>query len=201
MPPFPEKYIVPGLEAKARKYSRAMTILFPFCLLILPAIPWMVLSVKASRYTQLLRITQFVKQQEKVPLVSVFGFTPNAAAVAQMLIDTGNLAGYRLAGGVLLVKDGIEMSDEEAKAECARLYGAYPAAMGMAVRTAASAQVPAAPAQVPAAETPAQAPASETPAQVPAAPADGTPAAFCTQCGAPLPEDAAFCPRCGKKRA
>ena len=171
-----------------------MTILFPFCLLILPAIPWMVLSVKASRYTQLLRITQFVKQQEKVPLISVLGFTPNAAAVAQKHIDTGNLARYRLAGGVLLVKDGIEMSDEEAKAECARLYGAYPAAMGMAVR-------PAAPAQVPAAETPAQAPASETPAQVPAAPADGTPAAFCTQCGAPLPEDAAFCPRCGKKRA
>ena len=57
MPLFPEKYIVPGLEAKARKYSRAMTILFPFCLLILPAIPWVVLSVKASRYTQLLRIT------------------------------------------------------------------------------------------------------------------------------------------------
>ena len=188
MPPFPEKYIVPGLEAKARKYSRAMTILFPFCLLILPAIPWVVLSVKASRYTQLLRITQFVKQQEKVPLISVLGFTPNAAAVAQKLIDTGNLAGYRLAGGVLLVKEGIEMSDEEAKAECARLYGAYPAAMGMAVRATA----PAAPAQVTAAETPVQAPA---------APADEAPAAFCTQCGAPLPEDAAFCPRCGKKRA
>ena len=47
--PFPEKYIVPDLETKSQKYNKALKILFPFTLLFLPAIPWMIVSVQGCR--------------------------------------------------------------------------------------------------------------------------------------------------------
>lgn len=179
--PFPEKYVVPDLETRCRKYNKAIRILFPFTLLILPAIPWMILSTKAARYSQLQRVVQVVKQQEKVLLLSLFGYTPNAAAVARKLIETGNLAGYRLVADVMLVKEGIEVSEEEAKAEQAKLFNAYAAAsMG--------APLPADTAAAPAPES------TETPAKA-------TAPKFCPQCGTALSADspARFCPQCGAK--
>ena len=179
--PFPEKYIVPDLETKCKKYNKALKILFPFTLLILPAIPWMILSVKASRYGQLYRIVQVVKQQEKVLLISLLGYTPNAASVARKLIETGNLAGYRLVADIMLVKEGIEVSAEEARAEQAKLFNAFAAAsMGAPL----PANTPAAPA-----------PGSPEPTAKTAAPK------FCPQCGAALSADSPsrFCPQCGAK--
>lgn len=194
--PFPEKYIVPDLETKSQKYNKALKILFPFTLLFLPAIPWMILSVKASRYGQLQRIVQVVKQQEKVLLISLLGYTPNAAAVARKLIETGNLAGYRLVADIMLVKEGIEVSEEEARAEQAKLFNAFAAAsMGAPL-----------PANTPAAPAPASTAAPE-PAEAASAPGSPEPTAktaapkFCPQCGAALSADSPsrFCPQCGAK--
>ena len=201
--PFPEKYIVPDLETKSQKYNKALKILFPFTLLILPAIPWMILSVKASRYGQLYRIVQVVKQQEKVLLISLLGYTPNAASVARKLIETGNLAGYRLVADIMLVKEGIEVSEEEARAEQAKLFNAFAAAsMGAPL----PANTPAAPspastaAPEPAEAAPAPTEAAPTPATT-ETPAKTTSPKFCPQCGTALSADSPsrFCPQCGAK--
>lgn len=200
--PFPEKYIVPDLETKSQKYNKALKILFPFTLLILPAIPWMILSVKASRYGQLYRIVQVVKQQEKVLLISLLGYTPNAASVARKLIETGNLAGYRLVADIMLVKEGIEVSEEEARAEQAKLFNAFAAAqMGVRLQTnTAAAPLPESAVAPEHTEGPAPAEAAPTPATT-KTPAKTTAPKFCPQCGTALSADSPsrFCPQCGAK--
>ena len=62
----------------------------------------------------------------------LFAFASNEREAAQKLIDTGNLAGYRIVGDVMIVRADIAMTDEEAWEEAAPYFNAAAAInMGM----------------------------------------------------------------------
>ena len=67
-----------------------------------------------------------------MPIFMLFAFASNEREAAQKLIDTGNLAGYRIVGDVMIVRDDIAMTDEEAWEEAAPYFNAAAAInMGM----------------------------------------------------------------------
>ena len=65
--------------------------------------------------------------QEKVPIPNALGYAVNAREAAQKLIDTRNLKGYRIVGDAMIVKDGIELTDEEAQRKAAVFFSAVAA--------------------------------------------------------------------------
>lgn len=191
------KAIVPELEKRCAKLDTARKILFPLAMLIIPAVPAMIVLHKYAYCAQLCRIVNAVKMQEKVPLISVFGYAPNAAEAAQKLIDTGNLSDYRLVAGVMLVRNDIELGEEEARAEYAKFFNPMAATTaGMkvddvpqSVKDAVAEQFDTAVADV-----------RITGKEKDAAEAAATGVSFCPSCGKRLSgEGANFCPCCGTK--
>ena len=120
--------IVPDLEARCKKLNTLRKVFMGLTLLIIPAIPAMIILGKYGECMQLCRIMNSVKMHDKVPITNVFGYAVNAREAAQKMIDTGNLAGYRIVGGAMIVKDGVEMTDEQAQREAAK-YFSVPAAV------------------------------------------------------------------------
>ena len=85
------KAIVPDLHARCKRLERAYKILFPMTLLFIPAIPAMIVMSKYGYCRQLCAIVDAVSLRNAVPLISVFGYAPNAKEAAEKLIETGNL--------------------------------------------------------------------------------------------------------------
>ena len=194
------KNIVPDLKGRCKKLEKTYKILFPFSLLIIPAVPTMIVMQKYGVCAQLCRIVDMISMRDIVPLITVFGYASNAADAARKLIETGNLKGYRLVADTVLVKDGVELSEEEAIRSYAALFspvaavtaGVSPSDMPAAMKKAA---------ELYAANEAAmfrQAGQTAPPAQAapPAAP-DDDPAHACPECGAPLSSTANFCSECG----
>ena len=116
------KNIVPDLKGRCKKLEKTYKILFPLSLLIIPAVPTMIVMQKYGVCAQLCRIVDMISMRDIVPLITVFGYASNAADAARKLIETGNLKGYRLVADTVLVKDGVELSEEEAIRSYAALF-------------------------------------------------------------------------------
>lgn len=210
------KNIVPDLKGRCKKLEKTYKILFPFSLLIIPAVPTMIVMQKYGVCAQLCRIVDMISMRDIVPLITVFGYASNAADAARKLIETGNLKGYRLVADTVLVKDGVELSEEEAIRSYAALFspvaavtaGVSPSDMPAAMKKAAelyAANEAAMFRQAGQTAPPAQAAslAQDTPpaqAAPPANPAED-PAPACPECGVPLSSTANFCSECGAPTA
>ena len=175
--------IVPDLEARCKKLNTLRKVFMGLTLLIIPAIPAMIILGKYGECMQLCRIMNNVKMHDKVPITNVFGYAVNAREAAQKMIDTGNLAGYRIVGGAMIVKDGVEMTDEQAQREAAK-YFSVPAAVASGMTAESMGEV----GRIAVAEQ----------EKLMSASVD-VQMRFCPKCGGKLNGGEEFCPGCGAK--
>lgn len=204
------KAIVPDLHARCKRLERAYKILFPMTLLFIPAIPAMIVMSKYGYCRQLCAIIDAVSLRNAVPLISVFGYAPNAKEAAEKLIETGNLPDHRLVAGLVLVKNGVEMTEQEAVECTAALYSpSAAAAAGLSAENMSPEMLKVAAVYAAREEailrgawgsrdlTAAQrlflTPSATLPAEQPEKSADER---ICPSCGAAC-GDAKFCPECG----
>ena len=113
------KEIVPDLEKRRAKLNTLRKIFMVLTFLIVPAVPAMIVLSKA---------VSTVKMYDKVPITNVLGYFPNVCEAAQKLIDTGNLADYRIVAGAMFVRNDTEMTEEQALREAAACFS-IPAAV------------------------------------------------------------------------
>ncbi len=187
------KAIVPDLDERCKKLQKASRVMMVLAFLIIPVIPAMIVMSKYGYCAQLCRIVNYVKTQEKVPLTQVFSYTTNSVEAAQKLIDTGNLAGYRIVANAMLVKDGVEITDEDALKEAAAYYNLQ-AAVNMGLTAEEMPEVAKVAARLQQANL--EAAAAQNAAAFEAQQAAGK--KFCPACGKPLPQNGEkFCPECG----
>ena len=187
------KTIVPDLQKRCEKLQKASKIMMIAAFLIIPAVPAMIVMSKYGYYAQLCRIVNYVKAQEKVPLTQVLGYAKNSVQAAQKLIDTGNLEGYRIVADAMLVKEGVEITEEDALKEAAAYYNLQTAVnMGMDPNDMPEVAKMAAKLQ----QANLEAAAAQNAAAFEAQKAAGK--KFCPECGKPLPgKGEKFCPECG----
>ena len=187
------KAIVPDLQKRCEKLQKASKIMMIAAFLIIFAIPAMIVMSKYGYYAQLCRIVNYVKAQEKVPLTQVLGYAKNSVQAAQKLIDTGNLEGYRIVANAMLVKEGVEITEEDALKEAAAYYNLQTAVnMGMDPNNMPEVAKMAAKLQQANLEAAAAQNAAAYEAQ------KAADKKFCPECGKPLPgKGEKFCPECG----
>lgn len=126
------KDIVPDLEGRLKKLNTLRKVFMALTLLIVPAVPAMIVLAKYGACMQLCHAVQAVKLKGKMPIFMLFAFATNEREAMQKLIDTGNLAGFRIVGDVMVVRDDIPMTDEEAWEETAAFFNVNAAVnMGM----------------------------------------------------------------------
>ena len=194
------KAIVPDLQKRCEKLQKASKIMMIAVFLIIPVIPAMIVMSKYGYCAQLCRIVNYVKAQEKVPLTQVLGYAKNSVQAAQKLIDTGNLAGYRIVANAMLVKEGVEITEEDALKEAAAYYNLQAAVnMGMDPNDMPEVAKMAAKLQQANLEAAAAQNAAAFEAQKAALEAQkAADKKFCPECGKPLPgKGEKFCPECG----
>ena len=194
------KAIVPDLQKRCEKLQKASKIMMIAAFLIIPAIPAMIVMSKYGYCAQLCRIVNYVKAQEKVPLTQVLGYAKNSVQAAQKLIDTGNLEGYRIVADAMLVKEGVEITEEDALKEAAAYYNLQSAVnMGMDPNDMPKVAKMAAKLQQANLEAAAAQNAAAFEAQKAALEAQKAAGKkFCPECGKPLPgKGEKFCPECG----
>lgn len=122
------KEIVPDLEKRLKKLN-VLRIAFTFlALLIIPVVPAMIVMAKYAKCLQLTRAVRTVKMYDKIPLTNALGYVSNITEAAQKLIDTGNLSEYRVVAGVMFVKEGTYITEEQALKEAAACFS-IPAAV------------------------------------------------------------------------
>ncbi len=187
------KTIVPDLQKRCEKLRKASKIMMIAAFLIIPAVPAMIVMSKYGYYAQLCRIVNYVKAQEKVPLTQVLGYAKNSVQAAQKLIDTGNLEGYRIVANAMLVKEGVEITEEDALKEAAAYYNLQTAVnMGMDPNDMPEVAKMAAKLQQANLEAAAAQNAAAFEAQ------KAADKKFCPECGKPLPgKGEKFCSECG----
>lgn len=187
------KAIVPDLQKRCEKLQKASKIMMIAAFLIIPAVPAMIVMSKYGYCAQLCRIVNYVKAQEKVPLTQVLGYAKNSVQAAQKLIDTGNLEGYRIVADAMLVKEGVEITEEDALKEAAAYYNLQTAVnMGMDPNDMPEVAKMAAKLQQANLEAAAAQNAAAFEAQ------KAADKEFCPECGKPLPgKGEKFCPECG----
>ena len=194
------KAIVPDLQKRCEKLQKASKIMMIAAFLFIPAIPAMIVMSKYGYCAQLCRIVNYVKAQEKVPLTQVLGYAKNSVQAAQKLIDTGNLEGYRIVANAMLVKEGVEITEEDALKEAAAYYNLQAAVnMGMDPNDMPEVAKMAAKLQQANLEAAAAQNAAAFEAQKAALEAQKAAGKkFCPECGKPLPgKGEKFCPECG----
>ena len=194
------KAIVPDLQKRCEKLRKASKIMMIAAFLFIPAIPAMIVMSKYGYCAQLCRIVNYVKAQEKVPLTQILGYAKNSVQAAQKLIDTGNLEGYRIVAGAMLVKEGVEITEEDALKEAAAYYNLQAAVnMGMDPNDMPEVAKMAAKLQQANLEAAAAQNAAAFEAQKAALEAQKAAGKkFCPECGKPLPgKGEKFCPECG----
>lgn len=194
------KAIVPDLQKRCEKLQKASKIMMLAAFLIIPVIPAMIVMSKYGYCAQLCRIANYVKAQEKVPLTQIFGYAKNSVQAAQKLIDTGNLEGYRIVADAMLVKEGVEITEEDALKEAAAYYNLQTAVnMGMDPNDMPEVAKMAAKLQQANLEAAAAQNAAAFEAQKAAFEAQkAADKKFCPECGKPLPgKGEKFCPECG----
>lgn len=175
--------IVPDMEGRCKKLNTLRKVFMVLGFLIIPAIPAMIILARYGECMQFCRIINAIKIQEKMPIVSAFGYAKNAKEAAQKMIDTGNLAGFRIVGDAMIVKDGIEISDEQAQREAAKYYNvAAAAAAGLTAEEMG----------------PVGKIAVEEQQKLMSAAVSGE-MSFCPKCGSKLNGGEEFCPGCGAK--
>ena len=198
--------IVPDLEARCKKLNTLRKVFMGLTLLIIPAIPAMIILGKYGECIQLCRIMNNVKMHDKVPITNVFGYAVNAREAAQKMIDTGNLAGYSIVADVMFVRDGVEVTEQEAiEAFAARFNPVAAVNAGMRaedmspeVRAAISRQRELQ--EKLAAEMAAKAASSGAPVPEDGAQSAEGAAAVCPHCGREIAlSGCVFCPFCGGK--
>lgn len=121
------KEIVPDMERRCKKLHTLSVVFRILALLIIPAIPAMIVLAKYGNCMRLCRAINAVRMQDSTPLLLVFGYAPNAADAARKLIETGNLPGYKLVADAVLVREDIDMSEEQAIGLYAQYYIPYAA--------------------------------------------------------------------------
>lgn len=194
------KAIVPDLQKRCEKLQKASRIMMIAAFLIIFAVPAMIVMSKYGYCAQLCRIVNYVKAQEKVPLTQVLGYAKNSVQAAQKLIDTGNLEGYRIVADAMLVKEGVEITEEDALKEAAAYYNLQSAVnMGMDPNDMPEVAKMAAKLQQANLEAAAAQNAAAFEAQKAALEAQKAAGKkFCPECGKPLPgKGEKFCPECG----
>lgn len=194
------KAIVPDLQKRCEKLQKASKIMMLAAFLIIPVIPAMIVMSKYGYCAQLCRIVNYVKAQEKVPLTQVLSYAKNSVQAAQKLIDTGNLEGYRIVADAMLVKEGVEITEEDALKEAAAYYNLQAAVnMGMDPNDMPEVAKMAAKLQQANLEAAAAQNAAAYEAQKAAFEAQkAADKKFCPECGKPLPgKGEKFCPECG----
>lgn len=194
------KAIVPDLQKRCEKLQKASKIMMIAAFLIIPVIPAMIVMSKYGYCAQLCRIVNYVKAQEKVPLTQILGYAKNSVQAAQKLIDTGNLEGYRIVANAMLVKEGVEITEEDALKEAAAYYNLQAAVnMGMDPNDMPEVAKMAAKLQQANLEAAAAQNAAAFEAQKAALEAQKAAGKkFCPECGKPLPgKGEKFCPECG----
>ena len=194
------KAIVPDLQKRCEKLQKASKIMMIAAFLIIPVIPAMIVMSKYGYCAQLCRIVNYVKAQEKVPLTQVLGYAKNSVQAAQKLIDTGNLEGYRIVADAMLVKEDVEITEEDALKEAAAYYNLQAAVnMGMDPNDMPEVAKMAAKLQQANLEAAAAQNAAAFEAQKAALEAQKAAGKkFCPECGKPLPgKGEKFCPECG----
>ena len=194
------KAIVPDLQKRCEKLQKASKIMMLAAFLIIFAIPAMIVMSKYGYCARLCRIVNYVKAQEKVPLTQVLGYAKNSVQAAQKLIDTGNLEGYRIVADAMLVKEGVEITEEDALKEAAAYYNLQAAVnMGMDPNDMPEVAKMAAKLQQANLEAAAAQNAAAFEAQKAALEAQKAAGKkFCPECGKPLPgKGEKFCPECG----
>ena len=160
----------------------------------------MIVMSKYGYYAQLCRIVNSVKAQEKVPLTQVLGYAKNSVQAAQKLIDTGNLEGYRIVADAMLVKEGVEITEEDALKEAAAYYNLQ-AAVNMGMDPNDKPEVAKMAAKLQQANLEAAAAQNAAAFEAQKAALEAQKAAekkFCPECGKPLPgKGEKICPECG----
>ena len=122
------KEIVPDLEKRRAKLNTLRKIFMVLTFLIVPAVPAMIVMSKYGTCMALCKAVSTVKMYDKVPITNVLGYFPNVYEAAQKLIDTGNLADYRIVAGAMFVRNDTEMTEEQALREAAACFS-IPAAV------------------------------------------------------------------------
>ena len=122
------KEIVPDLEKRCAKLNTLRKVFMALTFLIVPAVPAMIVLSKYGTCAQLCKAVRAVKMYDKVPITNVLGYFPNVLEAAQKLIDTGNLAGYRIVADAMFVREGTDITEEQALREAAA-YFSIPAAV------------------------------------------------------------------------
>ena len=204
------KQIVPELDKRCAKLNKLRKVMMALAFLIVPAVPAMIVMSKYGYCRQLCAIVDAVSLRNAVPLISVFGYAPNAKEAAEKLIETGNLPDHRLVAGLVLVKNGVEMTEQEAVECTAALYSpSAAAAAGLSAENMSPEMLKVAAVYAAREEailrgawgsrdlTAAQrlflTPSATLPAEQPEESADER---ICPSCGAAC-GDAKFCPECG----
>ena len=156
------KDIVPDMERRCKKLHTLSIVFRILTFLIVPAIPAMIVLAKYGACVRLCHVIEAVKMQDHTPLITVFGYAPNAADAARKLIETGNLKGYKLVADAVLVREDIDMSEEQAMEIYAPYFSPYAAvSMGLTADTMPEPMKKAAKMARPPAETDAGKPLSE----------------------------------------
>lgn len=200
------KQIVPELDKRCEKLNKLRKVMMVLAFLIVPAVPAMIVMSRYGYCAMLCRVVNAVKMRDKMLISECFGYAPNALDAARKLIDTGNLSGYRIVADVMFVRDGVEVTEQEAIGSFAARFNPVAAVnagmraedMSPAVRDAIARQTELQEklaAEMAAKAAHPDAPASEDGVQ----PAAGA-AVVCPHCGRGIAlSGCVFCPFCGGK--
>lgn len=200
------KQIVPELDKRCEKLNKLRKVMMVLAFFIVPAIPAMIVMSRHAYCAMLCRVVNAVKMRDKMLISECFGYAPNALAAARKLIDTGNLAGYSIVADVMFVRDGVEVTEQEAiEAFAARFNPVAAVNAGMRaedmspeVRAAISRQRELQ--EKLAAEMAAKAASSGAPVPEDGAQSAEGAAAVCPHCGREIAlSGCVFCPFCGGK--
>lgn len=132
-------------------------------------------AVRRSECMAISAALEQIRQEDKILVARLF---PNVAElqaemICEKLISSGNLKGYKLVGGILLVKEELSVSEEQAT----NILTDYRTSRGLYVNAAAPVPSP----------------------EVATYTEPASPTYYCSSCGAALPDGATFCPGCGSK--
>lgn len=110
---------LPDIYKKQKHYQKAYKIMFPFAFILVPfgAIALMIVISKMNKYNIMVKIIDYIKNKDKVVIVTILGYNKNGSQLLQNLIDSGYLENYHIVADVVIVKNELMMTEQEAMEE------------------------------------------------------------------------------------